>query len=158
MSEGFFMVSLWYMRGRGGSIWPVGAIFFIPPRLSTILTDEFSVLRRILKLNKIKVRICIGTNCCFHGSEMLVDALENDADPGPLVELEEVRCFDKLCQGGINSPVVEVNGKLIVQATLEGLMEEIELSAADLRAGVTAIEGHESEPADSSPRQEAPHA
>ncbi len=85
MSEGFFMVSLWYMRGRGGSIWPVGAIFFIPPRLSTILTDEFSVLRRILKLNKIKVRICIGTNCCFHGSEMLVDALENDADPGPFI-------------------------------------------------------------------------
>ncbi|HWR11979.1 MAG TPA: hypothetical protein VN445_09160 [Rectinemataceae bacterium] len=79
-----------------------------------------------LNMEPIKVRVCVGTNCCFAGGESLIEMLENDAGLADFVELEEVGCMDKTCDGGRQSPVVEICGLRFTRATPEVVMEEIE--------------------------------
>lgn len=84
----------------------------------------------------IKVRVCVGTNCCFSGGESLLEMLEEDADLASFIELEATRCMDKACDGGRASPVVEIEGRRWLKATPEQVMEEIERLAAARIIGV----------------------
>ena len=86
-------------------------------------------------MEPIKVRVCVGTNCCFAGGETILEALEDDADLAGFVRVEAIRCLEKTCAGGTESPVVTVGGQLIKRATLEVVMEEIERQALPLILG-----------------------
>jgi NADH:ubiquinone oxidoreductase subunit E len=77
-------------------------------------------------MKPIKVRVCVGTNCCYAGSETLLDMLENDVDLSAFIEVEAVPCKNKACDGGRNSPVVEIEDEVLFSATPEIVMEEIE--------------------------------
>lgn len=79
-------------------------------------------------MEAIKVRVCVGTHCCFSGGEVLIEQLETNADLLGLINLEAVRCIGRLCEGGLKAPVVEIDGKTVVQATLEEIMELIEVA------------------------------
>ncbi|MFZ2634867.1 MAG: hypothetical protein WAZ99_09020 [Rectinemataceae bacterium] len=87
-------------------------------------------------MEPIKVRVCVGTNCCFAGGEALIEMLESDADLGEFIVIEGVRCMDKTCSGGRDSPVAEIGGRILVRATPEKVMEEIERLAAARIAGL----------------------
>lgn len=93
----------------------------------------------------IKVRVCVGTNCCYSGGEALLDMLEADGDLGPFVTLEAARCMDKACDGGRASPVVEIDGRRWLNATPERVMEEIERLAAARITGVGPAAGNGAE-------------
>lgn len=77
-------------------------------------------------MKPIKVHVCVGTNCCYAGSETLLDMLENDADLSAFVEVEAVPCRNKACDGGQKSPVIEIEDVVLLNATPEMVMEEIE--------------------------------
>lgn len=94
-------------------------------------------------MEPIKVRVCVGTNCCFAGGESILEALEDDADLAGFVRVEAIRCLDKTCAGGTESPVVTVGGQLIKRATLEVVMEEIERQALPLILGSPDKEGRD---------------
>jgi len=94
-------------------------------------------------MEPIKVRVCVGTNCCFAGGESILETLEDDADLAGFVRVEAIRCLDKTCAGGTESPVVTVGGQLIKRATLEVVMEEIERQALPLILGAPDKEGRD---------------
>ena len=88
-------------------------------------------------MKPVKVRVCVGTNCCFSGGGALIDMLESDPELGAFVEAEGVLCMDKACSGGKHSPVVEVEGRRFLNATPEIVMEEIERIAFRRIAGIS---------------------
>jgi len=94
-------------------------------------------------MEPFKVRVCVGTNCCFTGGESILEALEDDADLAGFVDVEAIRCLEKTCAGGTESPVVTVGGRLIKRATLEVVMEEIERQALPLILGAPDKEGRD---------------
>ncbi len=94
-------------------------------------------------MEPIKVRVCVGTNCCFTGGESILEALEDDDDLAGFVDVEAIRCLEKTCAGGTESPVVTVGGRLIKRATLEVVMEEIERQALPLILGAPDKEGRD---------------
>jgi NADH:ubiquinone oxidoreductase subunit E len=73
----------------------------------------------------VKVRICIGTNCSFHGGQLIHDKLESEPLLQGHVDLETVKCLDKACKDGKNSPVVEIDGKIHPRASIEKISEII---------------------------------
>lgn len=89
-------------------------------------------------MDRIKVRVCVGTNCCYSGGESLMEMLESDAELSDFVEIEAVRCMDKACDGGRQSPVVVVGEKSFLRATPELIMEEIERLVV---AGIAGLPG-----------------
>lgn len=94
-------------------------------------------------MEPIRVRVCVGTNCCFAGGESIIEALEDDADLASFVRIEAMRCLDKTCAGGTESPIVTVGERLIKRATLEVVMEEIERQALPLIVGSSGKEGRD---------------
>jgi NADH:ubiquinone oxidoreductase subunit E len=94
-------------------------------------------------MEPIRVRVCVGTNCCFAGGESIIEALEDDADLASFVRIEAMRCLDKTCAGGTESPIVTVGDRLITRATLEVVMEEIERQALPLIVGSPGKEGRD---------------
>jgi NADH:ubiquinone oxidoreductase subunit E len=94
-------------------------------------------------MEPIRVRVCVGTNCCFAGGESIIEALEDDADLASFVRIEAMRCLDKTCAGGTESPIVAVGDRLITRATLEVVMEEIERQALPLIVGSPGEEGRD---------------
>nr|MDO8111238.1 NAD(P)H-dependent oxidoreductase subunit E [Candidatus Sigynarchaeota archaeon] len=74
---------------------------------------------------KVRVRICIGTNCSFHGGQLIYDKLDSEPLLQDHIDLETVKCFDKACKEGKNSPVVEIDGKLHARASIEKISEII---------------------------------
>ena len=94
-------------------------------------------------MEPIRVRVCVGTNCCFAGGESIIEALEDDADLASFVRIEAMRCLDKTCAGGTESPIVTVGDRLITRATLEVVMEEIERQALPLIVGSPGEEGRD---------------
>jgi len=94
-------------------------------------------------MEPIKVRVCVGTNCCFTGGESILEALEDDDDLAGFVDVEAIRCLEKTCASGTESPVVTVGGRLIKRATLEVVMEEIERQALPLILGAPDKEGRD---------------
>jgi NADH:ubiquinone oxidoreductase subunit E len=87
-------------------------------------------------MEPIRVRVCVGTNCFFSGSESLIEMLESDTELADFVKIEGIRCMDKACAGGRDSPVVEIGDKRLLCATSEIVMEEIERLVV---AGITGL-------------------
>ena len=87
-------------------------------------------------MDRVRVQVCVGTNCCFAGGESLIETLEADIDLIDFIEIEGVRCMDKTCAGGRESPVVQVGGKRITRATPESVIEEIEKAVLAKIAGL----------------------
>jgi len=87
-------------------------------------------------MDRISVQVCVGTNCCFAGGESLIEMLEADIDLIDFIEIEGVRCMDKTCAGGRESPVVQIGGKRITRATPESVIEEIEKAVLAQIAGL----------------------
>jgi NADH:ubiquinone oxidoreductase subunit E len=71
------------------------------------------------KSTKVRVRVCVGTNCAFHGGQLISDKLESESLFKDKVDLETVKCFDKLCADGKNSPIVEIDGEIYKKASIE---------------------------------------
>ncbi|NMC03866.1 MAG: hypothetical protein GYA24_01580 [Candidatus Lokiarchaeota archaeon] len=72
---------------------------------------------------KVRVRVCVGTNCAFHGGQSISDKLDSDPLFEGKVDVETVKCFDKLCADGKNSPIVEIDGKIYKKLSMEKLSE-----------------------------------
>ena len=87
-------------------------------------------------MDRIRVQICVGTNCCFAGGESLIEMLEDDVDLIDFIEIEGVRCMEKTCAGGRESPVARIGGKRITRATPESVIEEIEKAVLAQIAGL----------------------
>lgn len=85
---------------------------------------------------KIKVRICLGTSCCFSGGEAIMEMLENDEELSAFTELDACHCMNKACDSGRRAPVVEVDELQILHATPEVVMEEIERRVTARIAGL----------------------
>jgi NADH:ubiquinone oxidoreductase subunit E len=77
-------------------------------------------------MEPLRVRVCVGTNCCVAGGEAILEMLEQDEDLAGLVKVEAIHCLNKACDGGRESPIVEVEGTCIKRATPELVAEEIE--------------------------------
>jgi NADH:ubiquinone oxidoreductase subunit E len=91
-------------------------------------------------MGRLKVKVCVGTNCCYSGGESLIEMLESDEALADFVEIEAVRCVDKACDGGRQSPVVIVGEKSFLRATPEIVMEAIE---NHVLAGITNLPRNE---------------
>jgi len=87
-------------------------------------------------VDKIKVRVCVATNCTFAGSEALIDMLNEDEDLADFIEIEPVHCFEKSCNEGRESPVVEVERRRIFRATPELVIDMIEQQVTQHIAGL----------------------
>ena len=78
-------------------------------------------------MERIKVQICTGTTCfVMGGSEILLlpDALPDEYKD--YVELEGFNCMNFCKDSKVGSaPFVRINGKLIPNATLDVVVEEI---------------------------------
>ncbi|MEX2681379.1 MAG: (2Fe-2S) ferredoxin domain-containing protein [Candidatus Sigynarchaeota archaeon] len=78
-----------------------------------------------LCMARVRVRVCVGTNCTFHGGQLISDRLESE----PLfkgdidVQVENVKCFDNLCADGKDSPVVEIDGAIYKRMSVEKVSE-----------------------------------
>lgn len=72
----------------------------------------------------VKVKICMGTHCTMMGNLNLQHNLENLQLEYPgLIEIDSVRCL-KFCENS-KAPVVELNGKIITNASAEKVISEI---------------------------------
>lgn len=87
-------------------------------------------------MDRVRVQVCVGTNCCFAGGESLIEMLEDDVDLIDFIEIEGVRCMEKTCAGGRESPVVQIGGARIKRATPESVIEEIEKAVLAQIAGL----------------------
>jgi NADH:ubiquinone oxidoreductase subunit E len=74
---------------------------------------------------KTLVRVCVGTNCAFHGGQLILDKLDSDPLIKDKVDIEAVKCLDKACKDGKNSPVIEIDGKKYPRASIEKVSELI---------------------------------
>ena len=68
---------------------------------------------------KLRVRVCVGLNCSFSGGLQLLESLEDDERISEFCEITSSRCINDACQGGQDAPVVEIDGKPMVRASLE---------------------------------------
>lgn len=73
----------------------------------------------------IHVKVCIGTNCSYHGGQQVLEQLESEPFFLGKIELEVTKCFDDICDGGKNSPLVEVEGRIFENATTREVSEAI---------------------------------
>jgi len=71
------------------------------------------------------VRVCVGTNCAFHGGQLILEKLDSEPLIKDKIDIEAVKCFDKACKDGKNSPVVEIDGKKYLRASIEKVSEII---------------------------------
>jgi len=74
-------------------------------------------------MKKVHVRVCVGTNCAFHGGQSISDKLDSESLFDGKVEVETVKCFEKLCADGKNSPIVEIDGKVYKKISIEKISE-----------------------------------
>lgn len=84
-------------------------------------------------MEKIKVQICTGTTCFVMGSSeilLLVDSLDDELKD--IVEIEGQNCME-ICKDSHcgQAPFVKVNDKLISNATLASVLDEINLVAKE---------------------------
>lgn len=71
-----------------------------------------------------KVKICMGTHCTMMGNLNLQESLEDLQQEYPgKIEVEAVKCL-KYCEDN-KAPVVEINGKIITNASTEKIISEI---------------------------------
>ncbi|HAE91927.1 NAD(P)H-dependent oxidoreductase subunit E [Tissierella praeacuta] len=71
-----------------------------------------------------KVKICMGTHCTMMGNLNLQENLEDLQLEYPgKIEIEAVKCL-KFCEDN-KAPVVELNGKIITNASAEKIISEI---------------------------------
>ncbi len=80
-------------------------------------------------MNKIKVRICVGTSCFVMGSAQ-IQSLEFNApaDIADKIEIIEERCMNlckDLSRQRNHGPFVYVNDELIEEATYEKVVSKI---------------------------------
>lgn len=83
----------------------------------------------------IRVRVCVGTNCVFHGGQAMADRLESEPLLSGLVEGEEVACIGKRCAGGNRAPVVEIDGEILLRASAERVSALLHERLAARRGG-----------------------
>lgn len=69
---------------------------------------------------EIKVRICCGINCSVHGGQELLDSVESDTYLTSHCEIVYNECLE-YCEGGKNSPIVEIDKKPFLRMTPERL-------------------------------------
>lgn len=93
-------------------------------------------------MHRIDVKVCMATHCHFAGAETIVEMLEEDADLADFIAIHCVPCMDKACEGGRDSPVVEVGGARLVRATPESVIEKIEEFVTGAITGTAAREAH----------------
>ncbi len=74
-------------------------------------------------MKKVHVRVCVGTNCAFHGGQLISDKLDSESLFDGKIEVETVKCFEKLCADGRNSPIVEIDGKVYKKMSIEKVSE-----------------------------------
>ncbi|WMM23980.1 NAD(P)H-dependent oxidoreductase subunit E [Tissierella sp. MB52-C2] len=73
---------------------------------------------------EVKVKICMGTHCTMMGNLNLEENLERlQLEYPDQIEIEAVKCL-KYCENN-KAPVVELNGKIITNASAEIVMSEI---------------------------------
>lgn len=78
-------------------------------------------------MKKVVIEVCAGTYCTMMGSMDLVDAIESLSElQESVIDCEfDVRvtpCQDELCQHGALSPVVRIDGEILLQAEAETIM------------------------------------
>ncbi len=89
-------------------------------------------------MHRIEVKVCMATHCHFAGAETIVEMLEDDADLAEFIDIKCVPCMDKACEGGRDSPVVEVGGQRMMRATPESVIEKIEEMVTGAITGTTS--------------------
>ena len=88
-----------------------------------ILNDEVKVINA-KKDVELKITVCFGTSCIIRGSQDIINSLIKYVKDNNLEDLVEVNasfCFEKCDRG----PVVRINGKVIVKASIDDVLEEI---------------------------------
>lgn len=72
----------------------------------------------------VKIKICMGTHCTMMGNLNLQENLEDlQLEYPDQIEIESVKCL-KFCEDN-KAPVVELNGKIIKNASAEKVISEI---------------------------------
>lgn len=72
----------------------------------------------------VKVKICMGTHCTMMGNLNLQESLEDlQLEYPEQIEIEAIKCL-KFCKDN-KAPVVELNGKIITNASVEKIISEI---------------------------------
>ncbi|WP_353093178.1 NAD(P)H-dependent oxidoreductase subunit E [Tissierella praeacuta] len=72
----------------------------------------------------VNVKICMGTHCAMMGNLNLQESIENLQSEYPgKIEIEAVKCL-KYCENN-KAPVVEINGKIITNASAEKIISQI---------------------------------
>ena len=62
-------------------------------------------------------------NCLAHGGQEILDSVEDEGRFTKLVEIEAVECRDTCGDGGYQSPVIQLNGRIYPKMTVERLWE-----------------------------------
>ncbi len=76
-----------------------------------------------VKNTKITLKVCCGMNCLAHGGQEILDSVEDESRFTNLVEIEAVECRDTCGDGGYQSPVIQLNGRIYPKMTVERLWE-----------------------------------
>ena len=76
-------------------------------------------------MTKIDLKICCGMNCLTHGGQELFDLAESDPLITKYCNLESVTCRESCGEEGIQSPTVQINGKIYSKMTSDKLMDLI---------------------------------
>ncbi len=77
-------------------------------------------------MDKIKVKICVGTTCHLMGSHALVTMIEElPSWMKEKIEFSYSPCFE-VCNRGAQPPIVEINGEYMEDVTPDKLREKLE--------------------------------
>lgn len=72
----------------------------------------------------INLKICMGTHCTMMGNLNIEAAIEGLQEEYPgQIEIQPIKCL-KFCKNN-QAPVVELNGEIITNATVERVVSEI---------------------------------
>lgn len=88
---------------------------------------------------KIRVSICMGTNCTFRGAAQLVESLLTDEEISRHCEVIETSCLNDTCDHAKNSPVIRIEDDYVTNAKPEVVL-------GDLHALILARRAKQREP------------
>jgi NADH-quinone oxidoreductase subunit G len=96
------------------------------------IKTENVTLGKLKENAPVSVEVCIGTNCCLHGShELIREALKHVDDKGfrEEVSVKAAFCFERCSK----SPVAKIAGEIVDGCSSEDIRKRIDAAVAALK-------------------------